>query len=346
MSQSVGSPPDSLYALLQTQATRTPEASALLAPERAPLTYGGLVAHIDATRQALARCGLRRTDRVALVLPQGPEMATAFLAVAAGAACAPLPPAASADDYAWSLADLQAQTLLIAADLDSPVRQVAQDYGLRVLEVAPERQDAAGLFTLRGAVTAPAALPQLAQPDDLALLLHTAGTTARPKLVPLTQAQVCAGAWHTSLALELRSSDRCLNIMPLFHVHGLIGALLASLLVGASVVCTPEFMPEAFFPWLDAFQPTWYTAVPTMHQAILAQAAVHPDSMARCALRFLRSAAFALPAAVFEALERTFQAPVIEAYGMTEAASQITSNPLPPRQRKQGSVGVAAGDSR
>src|SRR5262249_39898910 len=182
-----------------------------------------------------------------------------------------------------------------------------------------------------------------AQPDDVALVLHTSGTTSRPKIVPLTQTNICTSAHNIQAALALTAEDRCLNIMPLFHIHGLIAATLATLAAGASVMCTPCFDVTTFFAWMEAFHPTWYTAVPTMHQAILTRAESNREIIARCPLRFLRSSSAALPPQVMAALERVFQTPIIEAYGMTEASHQMASNPLPPRARKVGSVGVAAG---
>jgi acyl-CoA synthetase (AMP-forming)/AMP-acid ligase II/acyl carrier protein len=131
--------------------------------------------------------------------------------------------------------------------------------------------------------------------------------------------------------------------MPLFHIHGLIGALLASLAAGASVVCPPGFSAPHFFAWLEEFRPTWYTAVPTMHQAILARVHATSATARHWGLRFIRSSSAALPPQVLSKLEKVFQAPVIESYGMTEAAHQMASNPLPPQPRKVGSVGVAAG---
>jgi acyl-CoA synthetase (AMP-forming)/AMP-acid ligase II/aryl carrier-like protein len=177
----------------------------------------------------------------------------------------------------------------------------------------------------------------------VALVLHTSGTTSRPKLVPLTQANLCASAHHIRATLALSATDRCLNLMPLFHIHGLIAAVLSTLAAGGSVICTPGFYAPEFFGWLKEFRPTWYTAVPTMHQAILARAASNREIIAECRLRFIRSSSSALPPVVMAELEAVFGAPVIEAYGMTEASHQMASNPLPPRARKPGSVGVAAG---
>jgi acyl-CoA synthetase (AMP-forming)/AMP-acid ligase II/acyl carrier protein len=177
----------------------------------------------------------------------------------------------------------------------------------------------------------------------VALVLHTSGTTSRPKLVPLTHANLCHSARHIRESLSLTSQDRCLNVMPLFHIHGLAAALLASLAAGASVVCTPGFDASLFFDWLDQFHPTWSTAVPTMHQAVLTRAPQHRDVIARSTLRFLRSCSSALPPRLMTDLETALGVPVVEAYGMTEAAHQMASNPLPPRVRKPGSVGLPTG---
>jgi acyl-CoA synthetase (AMP-forming)/AMP-acid ligase II/acyl carrier protein len=270
-------------------------------------------------------------------------MVAAFLAVSACATSAPLNPGYRAEEFAFYLADLQARAIIIQTKEDSPVRAVAQEQGVPILELSSGLNIAAGLFTLRGEpCTAP--VPEgFARPEDVALVLHTSGTTARPKLVPLTHANLCTSASNIRHALALTQSDRCLNVMPLFHIHGLVGALLSSLAAGGSVVCTPGFSASQFFPWLEAFHPTWYTAVPTMHQTIVAQAQANRDLVVRRPLRFIRSSSAALPPAVLVQVEATFHAPVIESYGMTEAAHQMASNPLPPGQRKVGSVGIAAG---
>jgi acyl-CoA synthetase (AMP-forming)/AMP-acid ligase II len=179
--------------------------------------------------------------------------------------------------------------------------------------------------------------------SHVALILHTSGTTSRPKIVPLLQSNIAASARHISATLALTPQDRCLNVMPLFHIHGLIAALTASLSAGASVWCAPGFDAMKFFGWLRDARPSWYTAVPTMHQAILSRAPRNQEVIDDVPLRFLRSSSASLPAQVMVALSGAFKCPVIEAYGMTEAAHQMASNPLPPRARKPGTVGVAAG---
>jgi oxalate---CoA ligase len=183
----------------------------------------------------------------------------------------------------------------------------------------------------------------MAGAEDVALVLHTSGTTSRPKIVPLRHINVTASAYHVGRSLALAPDDACLNIMPLFHIHGLIAAVLSSLAAGGSVCCTPGFNAFRFFSWFDEARPTWYTAVPTMHQALLPLAARNAEIIARGRLRLIRSSSASLPPQVMAALEEAFGVPVLESYGMTEAAHQMASNPLPPRPHYPGSVGVAAG---
>jgi acyl-CoA synthetase (AMP-forming)/AMP-acid ligase II len=319
--------------------------AAIAAPGRPALSYGSLQALAKRTIESLNRVGIGRGDRVAIVLPNGPEMATAFVAVAAGATSAPLNPSYRADEFDFYLGDLNAKALLIQRGFDGPARTMAMQRGVPVIELVPTEGGGAGDFTLDTG-DLPAAAPGrsgVATAEDVALVLHTSGTTARPKIVPLRQRNVTASAHHIRQTLALAHTDVCLNIMPLFHIHGLIAAVLASLAGGASVSCTPGFNALKFFGWFDEVKPSWYTAVPTMHQAILSRAERNKDEVARSRLRLIRSSSASLPPQVMEALEAAFGAPVIEAYGMTEASHQMASNPLPPRKRFPGSVGVAAG---
>jgi acyl-CoA synthetase (AMP-forming)/AMP-acid ligase II len=318
--------------------------SALAAPSRPPLGHGGLRTLIRDTVAALNARGIGRHDRVAIVLPNGPEMAAAFLAIGAGAATAPLNPVYREEEFDFYLSDLEPKALVIEAGMDSPARTVAGRRGIPILELQPDAGKPAGWFGLgTDAAAGTPATGGMAAPDDIALLLHTSGTTSRPKLVPLSQRNITASARHIGATLALTPADRCLNIMPLFHIHGLIGAVLSSLAAGGSVFCTPGFNALKFFGWLDEATPTWYSAVPTMHQAILARAERNREIIARRRLRLIRSSSASLPPPVMAELEAVFGCPVIESYGMTEASHQMTSNPLPPRPRRAGTVGPAAG---
>ena len=317
---------------------------AIVAPARPALTFGGVRSHVRATVDALNERGIGRNDRVAIVLPNGPEMASAFLSVAAGAATAPLNPAYRRQEYEFYLSDLGAKALLVEEGSDSPAVGVAAALGIPLLELRVGEAANAGTFELVGdGRGGPASAGGMAEPDDIALVLHTSGTTSRPKLVPLAQRNICASAENIRRTLRLTSRDRCMNVMPLFHIHGLMAAILAPMGSGASVFCAPGFNALRFFAWLDEARPSYYTAVPTMHQAILARAERNRDVLDRVSLRFVRSSSSSLPPQVMAELEDVFGAPVVEAYAMTEASHQMTCNQLPPGQRKPGTVGVAAG---
>ena len=263
--------------LLQDQATRIPNAPAILAPGRTPLTYWRLHRQVDDTVEMLHTLGLGRHDWIALVLPNGPEMAVALLAVAAGMICTPLNPGHSTDEFDFYLTEPRAQALIIQTDMDSPARAVAQARGLPLIELSPIREAEAGIFTLAGRAQRRHIQPGFATPDDVALLIATSGTTSRSKIVPLTHANVCTAAHNMRIALGLVERDRCLNVLPLFHTHALLTTFMVSLVAGASIVCAPDFDVRTFFAWLDEFRPSWYTAVPAIHQEILAHVALHSD---------------------------------------------------------------------
>lgn len=321
-----------------------PEGIAIAAPDRAPLRRRELAAQVDATIGSLRALGIGCADRVAMVLPNGPEMAALFLAVASGAAAAPLNAAYREEEFDFYISDIEAKLLLIEAGLDSPARAVAARRGIPVVEVAPETAQAAGRYALlHEGKPVPAGSGEPSGSGDVALVLHTSGTTSRPKIVPLTHGNLTASARNIARTLALQPQDRCLVIMPLFHIHGLVGALCSSMAAGASVYCPPGFNALKFFHWLDDSAASWYTAVPTMHQTILARAERNREVIERRPLRFIRSSSASLPPQVMQALEETFGCPVLESYGMTEAAHQMASNPLPPAPRKPGTVGLSAG---
>ncbi|HYZ23990.1 MAG TPA: acyl--CoA ligase [Rhodopila sp.] len=335
-------PADNVWELL----ARSPDGSAAIgAPGRPWLTHGGLRALAERTVASLNAAGIGRGDRVAMVQPNGPEAASAFISIACGATTAPLNPTYKKDEFTFYINDLRARAVLIQAGLNTPAREVAAELGVPVIELIPEPDSPAGSFRLQTATGSAGrpARPGLAEADDVALILHTSGTTSRPKIVPLRHVNITASAYHIGNWLALAPGDVCLNIMPLFHIHGLIAATLSSLGAGAAVCCTPGFNAFRFFTWFKEVRPTWYTAAPTMHQAILERARRHKDLIEAGRLRFIRSSSSSLPGPVMTALEDTFGVPVIEAYGMTEASHQMASNPLPPRPHYPGCVGVAAG---
>ena len=330
---------ETLKGLLESHAET---ANAIGAPDRDWLSYGGLRTLAETVSASLHAAGIGRGDRVGIVLPNGPEMATAFITVAQTAVTAPLNPAYREDEFAFYLEDLKAKAVILMDGDDGPASAAADKLGITILRLKTDPSQPAGQFTLHtdSTGTCDATPPQA---DDVALILHTSGTTSRPKIVPLLQSNVVASARNIAKSLDLTADDRCMNVMPLFHIHGLLAAVSATLSAGGQVWCAPGFDALRFFGWLRDADPTWYTAVPTMHQAILSRAPRNAEIIEGARLRFLRSSSASLPGPVMEKLFETFGVPVIEGYGMTEAAHQMCSNPLKPGTQKPGAVGVPAG---
>jgi len=332
--------PETILELLQYGRRDDP---AIAARDRAHLTHGELRHQVERTADALRARGLGPGDRIAIVLPPGPELATALLSVTSCATAAPLNPALSAQEFEFSLRDFRARAVILPEAHDGQLSAIAASLGVTVLALRPDAAGPAGRFRLEGRSTTSARGATSPRPDDVALVLHTSGTTARPKIVPLRQRHLAASAAHVASTLRLGPDDRGLNVMPLFHIHGIVACLLAPLQVGGSVFCAEGFSALRFFGDFEASRATWYSAVPSMHQAILARAARHSGRRSDDVLRFIRSSSSPLAPSVARDLESVFGAPVLEAYGMTEAAHQVASNPLPPGVRRPGSVGVAAG---
>lgn len=305
------------------------------------MTYGALWMQVNDVVRGLRSAGVGRTDRVAVVLPDGPEAAVAMIAVAAGSVCVPLNPGFTDDEYQRYFGELHLAALLTRADLNSASRRVAQIMGIPVIDLSTRPNEGAGVFSIVGQAPQRVLDDEFASSGDDAFILLTSGSTSRPKTVPLTHASVCLSAHNVCATLALGPRDRLLSVLPLFHGHGLISGLLAALAAGSSVVCTPGFDATEFFGWLTEFRPTWYTAVPAIHRALLSAADPHRQTAQRSSLRLVRSASTSLPPTVLSGLEALFGAPVIDTYGMTEAATQIAANPL--HRRKPGSVGQPAG---
>ena len=292
----------------------------------------------------LGRRGIARGDAVALALGNGPEAAAAFLAVADAAVAAPLNPAYQDSEVAFFLTDLHARALIVDRDSPSRAASAARACGVPVVTLVPCLDRPAGAFSLEWTAAGPLRSARPAErSEDVALLLHTSGTTSRPKLVPLTRDRLCLSARQIGRTLALAPTDVCLNVMPLFHVHGLVGAVLATLSAGGSVWCSPGFNALRFFAWLEQSEATWYTAVPTIHQTVLARGREHDRARRRHRLRFVRSSSAPLVEGLWQSLEDFFCVPALNAYGMTEATHQIASNPLPPRARKPRTVGLSTG---
>jgi acyl-CoA synthetase (AMP-forming)/AMP-acid ligase II/acyl carrier protein len=338
-----GQPATSLRGVLHAYSQQRPHANALQANGHKSLTYGQLFQLVEYTGGVLRSLGITRSDRVAVVLPNGPDMAASFLGVSCYATCAPLNPAYPRDQFEFYLTDLKAKAVVLPAGVETPARDVARDLGVTVIELEGSTGSVAGAYRLSGFPTETKVQADWGDYEDFALVLHTSGTTSRPKQVPLSHRNLSSSAQAIVHSLNLTETDSCLNVMPLFHIHGLVGVLLSSVHSGGSVVCSAGYDDAGFASALSEFTPTWYSAVPTIHQSVLALARKDPSIVQSGRLRLIRSSSSSLPPAVMRELEEKFKVPVIESYGMTEAAHQMASNPLPPRERKPGSVGLPAG---
>jgi acyl-CoA synthetase (AMP-forming)/AMP-acid ligase II len=322
-------------ATLRQLITRSDNHPALVVPESgASLSYAGLQRALDRAAGRLAEIGVQEGDRVALVAANGPALIVAFVAVAArGAAAAPLNPALSVAELAAELDDLGVSRLLhdgsaAAAEAGATANVAASAFGLRDGQLHVDdlpgnpRQDAG-------------------TPDALALLLHTSGTTSKPKTVPIRQRNLVASTGAVARTYGLSSEDVTMCVMPLFHVHGLVAAVLGTLSTGGTVLL-PRFRPSAFWDDIARHGATWYTAVPTIHSRLLTRALELPGKPEH-RLRFVRSCSAPLPTVLWRQYEEAIGVPLVEAYGMTEAAHQMASNPLPPAERRPGTVGQRTG---
>lgn len=329
---------------IRSHAVKQPAEAAILGVEGSVCTYHQLLIQVENTINTFRALGIGQNDSVAIVLPNGLLMATAFISIAAGMASSPLNPNYTAAEYDFFLRDLGPKTVVVEFGSNNPVLEVAKKLHIPITFIKPISETQVALFEIFSEINPLKDVSNTdLKPSDIALILHTSGTTSRPKMVPLTQKNLVTSAQNICNTLHLSADDCCLNVMPLFHIHGLIAAVLASITAGGSVVCTPGFYAPRFFEWLGKFKPTWYTAVPTIHQSIMNRVDDYQPIVNQTMLRFIRSSSSSLPPSLMEKVEATFGVPIIEAYGMTEASHQIASNPLPPNIRKPGSVGLETG---
>jgi acyl-CoA synthetase (AMP-forming)/AMP-acid ligase II len=310
-----------------------PSHAAIRCPEGPTLTYAKLTTQVERLATELSGLGLGKGDRIAMALPNGLEVIASFLAASTVGTAAPLNPAYTRDEFSFYLEDTSARALIVPPSGADEARAAAGE-GVLLIEVSSDN-DGQIRFSAKGKRTASSASNEA---DDIALILHTSGTTSRPKRVPLSHANLMRSARNVAATYDLKAGDVSLCVMPLFHVHGLVASTLATFATGGTVVVPPKFNPLSFWNTVREHRATWYSAVPTIHQVLLARAKGSRPSGAE-QLRFIRSCSAALSPQTMSDIESTFGVPILEAYGMTEAAHQMASNPLPPAARKAGSVG-------
>ncbi|KAI5857180.1 hypothetical protein BZA05DRAFT_387487 [Tricharina praecox] len=308
------------------------------------ISYAQLQQHISSFQRRLASIGISAHSAVSVALPNTLEFIVSFLAVAAQRAiAAPLNPAYKQAEFEFFIDDIKSKLIIVprgAVEADAPAVRAARKFGAGVAEIWWDGAKGEVVMDLKvwGGLGGAVQL-ETAQEEDVALVLHTSGTTGRPKAVPLTHKNLTRTMENITRTYQLTPSDRTYLVMPLFHVHGLLAGFLAPLASGGTVIVPPKFSASTF--WIDfrTHKANWYTAVPTIHQILLKSPLPTPIPE----IRFIRSCSSPLSPTTFHALEEALKAPVLEAYAMTEAAHQMTSNPLPPAKRKPGTVGVGQG---
>lgn len=313
--------------------------TAVVIPElESSISYESLRQQVMSMAEVLAGAGIRPGDRVASVLPNSLATIVGFLAASIAGTAAPLNPAYRYEEFCFYLEDTAARLLLCPLEGADDARRAAQQLGIPVFSVVTDNQGIVSILDApqRASVSGPS-------PEDIALVLHTSGSTGRPKRVPLKHRNLAVSCSNIVNTYALSPQDVSLCLMPLFHVHGLVASTLATLLSGGTVVVPTKFNPLSFWRTIREHRVSWYSAVPTIHQLVLARMGEGKKPAGAEQLRFVRSCSAALAPQVMEKMESLFEVPVLEAYGMTEASHQMCSNPLPPHSRRPGSVGIGTG---
>jgi acyl-CoA synthetase (AMP-forming)/AMP-acid ligase II len=327
--------------LLDLIAGGEPNHPAIIVPDGPVVTYAALQSQVAELAAQLEAAGISGGDRVAIILPNGIEMIVSFLAVASIATAAPLNPAYTADEFDFYLEDTGAKALITSDSAGEEARAVVSD---SVMQLSAQLSPVGRVTLVPGSPAATKTPSTNPSPDDIALVLHTSGTTSRPKRVPLAHRNIAVSARNIVATYHLTSEDVSLCVMPLFHIHGLVASTMSTFLSGGTVVVPPRFNALNFWPMARGYGVTWFSAVPSIYHALLGRAGRGDGGQVGTdTLRFIRSCSAALPASTMNDMEERFGVPVLEAYGMTEAAHQMTSNPLPPGKRFSGAVGFGTG---
>jgi acyl-CoA synthetase (AMP-forming)/AMP-acid ligase II len=320
----------------------SPEHPALTVPGGPTISYDSLRRQVYAAGRQLNSFGIRQGDRVGIVLPNGPEFVISFLAASAVAAAVPLNPVYTQEEFKYYLEDIGVKALIISPTSGAEAAEVIPTGGFLIIAIS----DAIGEVSLVSNSNRHDVHSSLApRPEDIALILHTSGTTRRPKRVPITHANIIATVRNIRTTYHLEPGDVSVCAMPFFHVHGLVASLLSTLGSGGTAITPSRFDARVFWSMVTTHRASWYSAVPAMHQALLAWR--RRKDILRIplpgTLRFIRSCSASLSPKIMKEMERIFEIPVVEAYGMTETAHQSTSNQLPPLKRKEGTVGISTG---
>ena len=329
--------------VIRRQAELRPEQPAIVGPRFAPLSYRELNHQIEAIGMGLRQAGFDRNARIAIALPDGPQAALAIVAVACAAAAVPLDPKLTIPELETRLTLLRPNAIVLLQGSDSAARTVAERQGLVIIEAFAADESKLDLQIIVSHV-GPAAPHDDPGPHALATILQSSGTTAEPKLIPLSHHNWLVIVERMAEFFQLTPEDRCLAVIPVHYGHGFQHTTLTPLLTGGSAAFPINASILDLSEWFEDLRPTWYTGGPTLHLAILEKAISQPDAITRHALRFIVSGGSQLPTYVHQRLEEKFGVPVLEHYGCTEAGL-VSTNRAPPGQCKPGTCGIPWPDS-
>ncbi len=321
---------------IRAHAAATPQAPAILFPDRTVLSYQALQRQIDGIAAELKRAGIGPGTRVAIVMPDGPELAVAIVAAACHATAIPLNPGLTAAEFDDLFAAQGLEAVILPDWSENAARDVACGRGMCQLEAT--RAPSGLSVALRTPPLPAAEEPRDATPDDVAFILRTSGTTARPKLVAITHRNLLAMANRLRTWFALSPADRVLCVTPLYYAQGLKNSLFLPLILGGSLACPSRAAEADFFSWLAELEPTWFVAGPTFHRAVLERARTLGHGGFRHTLRFINSGAAPLPDKIRDGLQEYFGVPVLNSFGLSEAGP-VAANSFAPEGRKLGTVG-------
>ena len=314
--------------------------TSIIIPGGPNINYEDFRDEVEKIAGLLAGYGVNKGSAVSIVLENSLDFMVDFLAVTrAGAIAAPLNPAYTVDEFKFFMEDADAKLVIVSAGATAAI-EAANSLSIPFL-ISSVNSDGKVALSHEDNNLSKSIDPENPSPDDIALFLHTSGTTSRPKGVPLTHSNLMTSLNNIVKTYALTENDTALVVMPLFHVHGLIGVALSSLNSAGTIVIPPRFSASNFWQNQALTNATWYSAVPTIHQILLMRS--DDDNAPTKSFRFIRSCSASLAPSVFTDLESRFGAPVLEAYGMTEASHQMSSNLLPPGSRAPGTVGIGTG---
>jgi oxalate---CoA ligase len=325
-----------IAAVIRAHAELRPDRPAMVASRFAVLSYRELVAQIAQTRDGLRQAGFDRNARIAVALPTGAEAALAIVAVASSAAAVPLDPKLTFAEVESCLRILRPDAVLLAGD--QVAGKVAEQHRLPVIAAHFARDGRLGM-QLTVPQIGPAAPSEDPDPEAPAFILHTSGTTADPNLVPFSHRNMLAAAARVQSWFALTPQDRCLSVSPIHYSHGITTTVLPPLLTGGSIALPANPSLVDLSEWFGTLAPTWYSAGPTLHLAVLEKARAWPDARSLHSLRFISSAGAAIAEELRENMESVLGIPVLEHYGSSETA-QLAANAPPPGRSKPGTCGI------